>query len=221
MNIRLVAYLLSGLLAVAPAVGAETSPSPDDGLTPVDSGDFDSLYTAETGALAGFDRVFVAPPEVAFRDHWLRDQNRYAPQRLRERDVERIRERMAELMRETVTEEFTANGWSVAEAPGPGVLVVRPNIVDLDVIAPDVRDANRSFTFSESAGAMTLDLELADGASGRVLLRAEDRRRDPRRGFLEWRTEVYNTAVARRMMKGWARDLRATLEQDRDLAASG
>ncbi len=75
------------------------------------------------------------------------------------------------------------------------------------------RVARRSY--SESAGEMTLNLELFDSLTGDKIVKATDRKRDWDRGYMEWRTSVSNRADARRMMTSWAKALRNALDEAR------
>ena len=103
----------------------------------------------------------------------------------------------------------------MADAPGEDVLLVKPAIVDLDIFAPDIQNATRTKTYSESAGEMTLNLELFDSITNDKIAKATDRKRDNMRGYLQWRTKVSNRADARRMISGWAKALRETLDEAR------
>jgi hypothetical protein len=90
---------------------------------------------------------------------------------------------------------------------------LRPAIIDLDVSAPDTRTAGRSRTFTASAGAATLYLELFDSLSGQIIGRAADRQNARRSGgSVSWNNSVTNTQEARRMMRGWANQLRSFLD---------
>lgn len=174
---------------------------------------FDELSVDPTLRLDDYAAVFIVEPTVAFRDRWQRNQNRYDKTRVTDRDVVRIQSDMSRLLTDVLGTEFTQAGFALAEAPGNGVLVVEPAIVELDIVAPDTPNSSRSFTYSDSAGSMTLILALRDGATGRVLLSLSDRKRDPQRGFFEWRTRPYNTLIARNMMRGWAGDLLDELDE--------
>ncbi len=220
MNRILTTLLLTAGLA-APLHADDPPAVNDAGLSLTPDLPLETVYLANDARLDEYRSVFIETPEVTFRKHWMRDQNRADSLKVRQRDVDRIAGDMSELMLEVMGKAFTEGGWTLAEAPGPGVLVVRPNIVDLDVIAPDIPRAQRVDSYSESAGSMTLDLELADGASGDLLLQATDHQRDPRRGWLEWRTRPYNNTVARRMMGYWARDMVETIQGHDRLAANG
>ena len=88
-------------------------------------------------------------------------------------------------------------------------------IVDLDVTAPDIQSSGITRSFSESAGEMTLNLELFDSLTDDKIAKATDRKRDNYRGYMEWRTSVSNRSDARRMMTAWAKALTSALDEAR------
>lgn len=150
---------------------------------------------------------------VAFRRNWQRDQNRYDPFKVKTSDMERIKKDLSELFREVFTEELTrGGGYTMAAEPGVNVLTIKPAIVDLDINAPDTMQAGRTKQFTESAGEMTLKLELYDSVTGDLLAAASDRRESPYRGYLQWTTSVSNRADADRMLTQWAVSLRKRLD---------
>ena len=51
---------------------------------------------------------------------------------------------------------------------GEDVLLVFPNIVNLDITSPDLNSPNMSRSYSASAGSMTLYLELIDAETSEV-----------------------------------------------------
>lgn len=184
------------------------------GLFEVDARRFDEVWLAETSTLSGYRKVFIESPDVSFRKRWKTDQNRYHPRKVTDSDVERIKTDLAQLMVDTFASELADSGFEVVDAPGEGVLIMRPDIVELDVIAPDTNTAGRSYSYSESAGRLTLLLQLRDGSSNDVIGQVRDQKRDPRRNYIEWRTRVSNTATAKRLVRGWARDLGKALNEE-------
>ena len=75
-------------------------------------------------------------------------------------------------------------------------------------------------SYSESAGEMTLNLELYDSVTNDKIAKATDRQRDYQRGYMQWRTSVSNRADAKRMMTTWAKALRSALDEARASKAS-
>jgi hypothetical protein len=67
--------------------------------------------------------------------------------------------------------------------------------------------------YSESAGRMTLKLEIFDSVTGDLVASFRDRQEDPRLGWMEWRTRVSNRQDAQRMLQRWATRLRERLDE--------
>ena len=219
---------IGGMLLLAPAVMADVESTPvaidtavnDEALVERSSRDFNELRVDPSLRMDDYEAVFILEPTITFRDRWQRDQNRYQKTKVTDRDVARIQADMSQLLKDVLGTKFEDAGFALAEGHGDGVLVVEPAIVELNIIAPDTPNTSRSFTYSDSAGSMTLVLSLKDGASGKTVLTLSDRKRDPQRGFLEWRTRPYNTSIARNMMRGWADDLIETLQDSPERAVT-
>jgi len=181
-----------------------------------DSGDI-ALVWAEPGAnLAQYDRVYLVEPLVAFKKNWQRDQNRSIVSRITTKDMEIIKADVAELFMEIFTEELTDGGYTLANERAEDVLIVKPAIIDLNVQAPDtMSNRGRSQTYTDSAGSMTLYLELYDSETDDLLAKALDPTADRRGNFFQWQTGPANRAAAKRMMKPWAKALREGLDEAR------
>jgi len=91
------------------------------------------------------------------------------------------------------------------------VLVLRPALINIRVSAPDLMAAGRSATYVESAGAMTIYLELWDSASNTILARVIDGKMDPSL-YRQRASSVTDRAAADRMMRSWADELRSRLD---------
>lgn len=204
----------------APAMDAATDSFKTDQLQTRKSRDFDKLAVNPAFRAGDYRQVHVMQASVEFRKYWQRDQNRYDRGKVRDSDVERIQEDLGTLARDELATSFRDAGFELVDEPLPGVLLVQAAIVELDVIAPDTPTSTRSFTYSNSAGAMTLELALVDGDTAQARLLLSDRKRDPQREFLEWRTRPYNASIARRMLRGWTKDLQEVLEEAAWLAAT-
>lgn len=195
---------------------AEDAEVSEDGLQLVEKSRSGSLYTDPNVDWSSFTQVRLLDPTVAFRRNWQRDQNSGDPFKVRTEDMENIKRTMAAMFLEVFTEELTKNGgYQISTESGENVLTIEPAIVDLDVAAPDTQRAGRSRQYTESAGEMTLQLRLLDSVSGDLLAKSSDRREAPRRGYLQWTNSVTNQSEARRIMRRWAQDLRARLDQAR------
>ena len=77
-----------------------------------------------------------------------------------------------------------------------------------------------SRSYSASAGAMTLYLELIDAETSEVLMRAYDSKADPD-SFVNYANRITNRQAADRMLKDWATRLRAAMDQTLRASADG
>lgn len=210
--------LVLAIATISPASAKKNLPSiNDEGMELVKDSDLATVYADPGADLSIYNRIWLEDATVAFKKNWQRDQNRSSANRfkVRTKDMERILADTATLFREVFTKELLDGGYVLAEEAGDDVLLVKPAIVDLDVTAPDIPQPTRNMSFSESAGEMTLNLELYDSITGDKIAKATDRKRDAFRGYVEWRTSVNNRAVARRMMESWAKALRSALDEAR------
>ena len=79
--------------------------------------------------------------------------------------------------------------------------------------APDVSTASYTRSYTDSAGSMTLKLELYDSETGDLLAVASDRRQAPHRGYMQWTNSISNKADARQMFRNWAKALNKRLQE--------
>jgi len=212
LSLVLIASMLS--LATASTVYAKKDlPNVnDEGMELVEDSKTTTIYVDPNADLGVYNRILLQDATVAFKKNWQRDQNRSNHFKVKDRDVEKIKTEVASLFREVFTAELRDGGYELVEEAGENVLSVVPAIVELDVTAPDVQGASRSYSFSESAGEMTLNLDLFDSLTNDKLASATDHKRDFQRGYNEWRTSVSNRSVARRLMTSWAKALREVLD---------
>ena len=220
MNLNKILFVILtvifALATISPASAKKSLPAVnDEGMELVKDSDLAVVYADPGADLSIYNRIWLQDATVAFKKNWQRDQNRGNRLKVRTEDMERIQEDVATLFREVFTEELLDGGYELAEEIGDDVLLVKPAIVDLDVIAPDIQRAGRTFSYSESAGEMTLNLELFDSLTGDKIAKATDRQRDYRHGYVEWRTSVSNRSDARRMMTSWAKALRSAMDEAR------
>ncbi len=212
----LTSLLVAGLLVLVSAgLGAQEHDSTFDNLVRVEGAPSAAAYIDPNADFTVYTHVKILEPYVAFRANWQRDQARNNPAgRVSASDMDSIRAAVGELLTDVFVEALEADdGYTVVNEPGEHVLVLRPAIIDLDVTAPDTRGAGRNNSFSTTAGAATLYVELFDGATGKIIGRAIDRRTASRPGgMMQWSNSVTNTSDARRMFRVWADRLRGFLD---------
>lgn len=202
-------------LAASSALAGEDKPAEvsHDGLHLVPDTKVAAAYVKPDADLGAYGRVMILDTYVAFRKNWARDQNRSSIYKITNRDIEKIKQATAELFREVFVEELdTEGGYPVVDSPDTDVLLLRPAIIDLDVTAPDLDRAGRSYNFASSAGAATLYLELYDSVSGEILARVIDRKASSGH-VMRWSNKVTNRVEAKRILAGWAGLLRDRLDE--------
>lgn len=208
--------ILLSLAVFSPAMAKKNLPAVnDEGMELVKDSELATVYADPGADLSVYNRVMLLDATVAFKKNWKRDQNRGHSLRVKDRDMVKIQEEVAEVFREVFTKELVDGGYAIAEEAGEDVLLVKPAIVDLDVAAPDIQSSNMTRSYSESAGEMTLNIEIFDSITNDKIAKATDRQRDNRRGYMQWRSSVSNRSDARRMMSGWAEALRSALDEAR------
>ena len=199
------------------AIAKDESPAVSiEGLTLVEKDRRGEIYADADADWSEYAQVQLQPATVSFRKNWQRDQNRYDPFKVKNKDVEKIKSGLSELFHTVFTEELsTDGGYSMTESTGADVMIIKPQIVDLDIHAPDTMTAGRSTSYTRQAGRMTLILEIYDSQSGDLIAKASDRQDAPDYGWMQWTNSVTNNAEARRMLQKWAKALRTRLDEAR------
>jgi hypothetical protein len=178
----------------------------------------DQAYVRPGATLADYNQVLLAPVEVAFDKSW--DPRRGSSlSRVSESDIQRMRADLAKIVDEEFGKALQAKGgYTLVSQPGPNVLLVKANIRDLYVNAPDIQTAGRSRSYTRSAGWMTLAMELQDSVTGATLAVLTDRAEATDFGHLRMTTSVSNASEARQAAADWARILRRELDKARGLS---
>lgn len=217
-NLIVTLSLLATLLTLGCASTSETVPTTTpDGLDLVRSDKHSAVYVKPEAQLDLYNEFAIVPCEVAFRKNWQRDYNsshRSSGQQIKERDIDRIKRELGEecttFFTDALSEEPSYN--LVTEwQQGQDVLLVRPNIVNLNITSPDVSSPSMTRSYSASAGSMTLYLELIDAETSEVLVRAYDSKADPD-SFVNYANKITNRQAADRMLKNWATRLREAMD---------
>ena len=223
MKIRQSVILFSSLLATimiaAPALAKNDLPAVnEEGMELIKNTRLTSIYADPDANLSLYKKIILKDANVSFKKNWQREQNRNSSYAgafwVKDSDVERIKKDTSALLNEVFTKELENRGYTLVDAAGDDVLVVQPEIVDLDVISPDLRNASRGLSYSDSAGEMTLELNLYDSQTNDLLVTSKDRKIDYKSGYYEWQNRVTNRAAALRVMQDWAKKLADTLDQE-------
>jgi hypothetical protein len=208
--LTIAACLLSGM---APAKQADLPAVSHDGLELREGKAAAVVYVRPGVDFSGYRRFAILDCPVAFKKDWEREHKSGA-MRVSQKDMDEIKTGLSAEFLKVFTDELqNKGGYQIVTAGAEDVLILRPAIIDLDVSAPDKMSAGRSYTLSESAGGMTLYLEIFDSVTGQILARAIDRQEDRGTGRIQWQNSVTNKAEADRILRRWASALRARLDE--------
>jgi hypothetical protein len=212
--------LASALLMVAlqPAALAKKDNLPEidkDGLHLLKNTKVRIAYAKPGATLDKYTKVKILDCFVQFSKDWERDYNMDAvglEGRVTNKDAEGIKKNLAEEFRKQLTKELGKKGYAVVDNTGPDVLLLRPALINHDVTAPDLMTPGMGNTWVQSAGSMTLYMELYDSATSELLARVIDPREDP--GVMAGpANRVTNKAAADRIISRWANLLATHLSE--------
>jgi hypothetical protein len=176
------------------------------------------VYVKPGADFSQYKRVAILDCHVEFSKDWLRSYNNSQPdpsRQIRDNDIQRAKTDLAAQFKKVFTDELQgAGGYQVSDTAAPDVLVLRPGLINIQVSAPDLMAPGRSVSYAQSAGQMTLYLELWDSATNTILARVVDTRADPQ-AYGQRSSSVSNRAAAERILKSWAVELHNALDAAR------
>jgi hypothetical protein len=170
------------------------------------------VYAQPGATLEPYTKAMLVDCFVAFRDDYQHDYNldrMGLSGRITDKDIEKIKKKLADEFKKKFSEVLTKDGHAVVDETGPDVLLLRPAIINLYIEVPDVR-SDFSRVIVDSAGQMTLYMELYDSATSTLLARVVDPQVDDK-AFAQVANRVTNKAAADRIIKNWASLLSAHL----------
>ena len=216
-----IAGLCAALAVACPAPLWAKEPPPkvsSDGLELKKQTDRRLVYVKPGADFSQYKRVAILDCHVEFSKDWLRSYNNSQPdpsRQIRDNDIQRAKTDLAAQFKKVFTDELQgAGGYQVSDTAAPDVLVLRPGLINIQVSAPDLMAPGRSVSYAQSAGQMTLYLELWDSATNTILARVVDTRADPQ-AYGQRSSSVSNRAAAERIMKSWAVELHNALDAAR------
>jgi hypothetical protein len=171
------------------------------------------VYVRPGATFDQFNKVAILNPYIEFSKDWLKEYNRSVSvsRQIKDSDLETAKESLSKQFKQVFTQELAHGNYQVTDSGGPGVLVLRPALVNIAVSAPDLMTPGRTRVYAENAGSMTLYLELWDAQSNMILARIVDAQSE-RHPFAQRTTTVTNRAAADRIMTMWAEELRKKLD---------
>jgi len=203
-------FVIMGNHAVAnegiPAVTVE-------GLQLISDSSLTLVYAQPDADLGRYNEVYLVDAYIAFKKNWKRDQNRNNPHKINADDMVKIKAELSSLFRDVFTKILEDGGYQLVNKRAENVLLVKPAIINLDIIAPDTMPVGNVHSYSETAGEMTLYLELYDSITDDLIAKALDRKIDRHTGYFQWQNRVNNRAAAHRILQVWANVLKEGLDE--------
>ena len=188
-----------------------------DGLHLVENTNLAMVYAQPGVDLSQYRRIYLADAYIAFKKNWRRDQNRSVTNKVSTNDMTKIMAELSLLFRDVFTATLQEGGYELVNERAEDVLIIKPAIINLDVIAPDTMSAGNTHSYSETAGEMTLYLELYDSITDDLIAKALDRQKDRQTGHFQWQNRVSNRAAANRILQVWANVLKEGLDEARGI----
>jgi Protein of unknown function (DUF3313) len=223
-GVAAITCLCTALALVLPRMLSAGEPAPqvtNDGLELRDQTKQRLVYVRPGATFSQYTRVAILDCYVEFSKSWLRNYNSSADfsHRTSDSDLNRAKRDLSAQFKKVFTEELTNGGYQVTDTTAPDVLLLRPALLNVQVTAPDRMTPGRSSTFAESAGQMTLYLEIWDAAKNEILARVVDTRADPSR-YPQLMGSGTNWAAADSALKLWADELVRKLDVARGKSES-
>ena len=213
--VRLLAFVCIAIMSNHVTAETQAPPVTVDGLQLIKDTNLTLVYAQPDADLSRYNRIYLADAYVAFKKNWKRQQNRNNSQKVTADDMQKIKADLSSLFHDVFSSALEDDGYELVTERAEGVLLVKPAIINLDIIAPDTRSTGIVHTYAESAGEMTLYLELYDSVTDDLIAKALDRKIDRETGYFEWQNRVNNRAAARRILRVWARVLIDGLDETR------
>lgn len=213
------ASLLLAALA-APAADQQYPPVSPDGLQLRKTLEYGAVYVKPGATFSQYKSVGLLECYVQFAKNWASNYNSEEGDlaaQVTPEDETRIKNDLSLQFNKVFVKELGENGdFQIVTAQGPGVLMLRPSLLNVMVTAPDVNNPSPSADIVSSAGQMTLYLELWDGGTSTLLARVIDTEADRSTGGMaEQANSVTNQAAADIILKNWADRLRKALDAAR------
>lgn len=212
--VRISMVLLAGLLGCTTGMARQKdAPAVVDGMHLVPDTRLGLVYMDPEADLSVYKKLLLMDTQVAFKKNWQRDINQRKPFHVTSSDMQRIKADVAELFREIFTRELETAGFILVTELAPDTLIIRPAIVDLNINSPDTPRGATTRNLTESAGDMTLYLELRDSVTGDLLAKALDFQFDRSNITTFMMDRSRNTKAAKRILTNWAQVLVQGLQE--------
>ena len=191
-----------------------------DGLQKVDSAiEGRVVYLKSDVDFSQFKYIQILKAHVAFSKNWQADfnrKNRATIGVVTDEDIIKIKQNVSKNFDEAFKAEFNHNGYPVIEVAKEHTLLIRPALVDLDLVNPSTVPSTNTKTFSRDDESVTLYIELYDGITGEILARVAENKYITENEYYGWQNRSRNSSDMVRLLKDWASELRMFLDNSHD-----
>jgi len=210
--------LLCTIAVLSGCAAFESEPPPQttsDGLQLAGHDRFDVLYVRPGDDFSRYDSVFIAAPTIEFANDWKKRQNKADPHRVDDEDLEKIKSMVGDQLVEVLTEEIgEGSRLTIAETQQDADLILKLEIEELDIINPLNNQSYRFTVFAENSGSMTINMEISDTNTDKVLLRLKEKSLGRNSVDFQRHNSVRLRADNNRLFRRWAESLNGLLNQD-------
>jgi len=214
------AGILGGCASAPPAPTLQSGPDAEvtvDGLYRVDNSVMQLAFMKPGWDLRGYTAMLIDPVTVAYQTdpgNRRRDTGGAGPRNFALSNLQMAN--FKSLFQEAVEDALTQDGgYRIANSPGPDVLRITAELMDLIIAVPTREAATATRAVARTMGAVTLVVEVRDSQSGQIIARVADRRSSGSSAAYQGILQVSPQAVRadmRRLFESWAEILRERLD---------
>lgn len=207
MLARLICLSLLSFMLAAPA---KADPPPTwNGLVLVKSKSVEAAYLLPGSDFRSYTQVLIDPSVISFQKDWLRNINESQPigdlsQRITPSQAQDMLKAMQQAFDQQFAQTLQAAGYTLASAPGPGVLRLSPQVANLYINAPDPQGPTMSRSYAVSAGEATLALGASDSQTNTRLAEVVDQRETQNSGRMQFSNQNTNKEAFIELVTLWA-----------------
>lgn len=170
-------YLPALLLAalIAGCTGSTIDVPTPPGMQRQQQSGLDAVFTNPAARFSQYREIYIEQLAVSYdtsprQDSLHRDADAF---RLSESEQARLQQQFEKAVLKIWGDQ---PGWQQAATPGPGILVLRPEIKDFYLYASLKNEPDPDHVLTRESSRFKLVVQLVDGGTGEVLLESQDRR---------------------------------------------
>lgn len=147
------------ILILMLALGAVAEEANDGALAPMATDDFDGFYLASTFKIPTSKIIYIEDVPVSFSDKWLHEYRTSTSTYYQNR----IKEKYGKTLKEQLAIQLEEKGWQVTKERTSKSLILSPQIVDLNIYAPNVVGIRQVIVRNAGQAKMELTFKTPDG----------------------------------------------------------